>query len=114
MAELTQRQMLDAMDRAVTEASRLASIRYGLDRHPKPHLMTDAQKVAAEIRWIVTCFVEGVPFERRVAMPEAKRMSPKKILAIFRSVVEESSHARGPAPRRSKKPKVLAKAPPPR
>jgi hypothetical protein len=90
MARLTSREVLDIMNDAVVRAGREADIRYGFDRHPNPDQMTPEQKVAADIRSVVSCYVQGLFFERRVAMPEMKRMSRKKILSIFRDVAEES------------------------
>ena len=89
MASATQRQLLDIMNNAVERARCEAAIRYGFDRHADPEQMTREQKVAADIRSVVSCYVQGSPFERRVAMPEMSRMSSKKVLAIFREVVEE-------------------------
>lgn len=90
MTHLTQRQILDAFHRAVEGASREAAIRYGLDRFQNPEKMTPEEKVAADMRSVISCYVRGIFFERRVAMPEMKRMSRKKILSIFRDVADES------------------------
>lgn len=108
MAHLTQRQMLNAFHRAVEGASREAAIRYGLDRHSDPKKMTAEQKVAADIRSVISCYVQGTFFERRVAMPEVKRMSRLKVLAVFRDVAEESyrEYASGGAKAAKRKPPI--------
>lgn len=97
MAQLSQRQLLDILNDAVERSSREAAIRYGLDRFSVPEKMTPEQKVAADIRSVISCYVQGLFFERRLAMPEMNRMSRKKILAIFRDVAAESygEHANG-------------------
>lgn len=110
MAKLTQRRLLVAMNNAVERAGREADIRYGFDRHPNPEKMTSKQKVAADIRSLVSCYVQGISFERRLAMPELNRMPPNKILAIFRDIVEELSRIHSPGRKKATKAKRPVKA----